>query len=99
MTVATIDIDELLTARQGFRSGRPCLNGTGITVHTIVADHQQGRTPGEILEDFPHASLAGIHAALAYYYAHREEIEADFEADRLWGEEQIAAQEGKWEVI
>ena len=46
-------------------SGRPCLRGTGITVHTIAAHHLQGMTPDEILDGFPHATLSGIHAALA----------------------------------
>jgi uncharacterized protein (DUF433 family) len=89
MSAATIDIDNLLEARDGFRSGRPCLRGTGITVHTIVAYHLQGMAPDEILDGFPHATLAGIHAALAYYYAHEAEIEADYAADVAFGEDAI----------
>jgi uncharacterized protein (DUF433 family) len=81
MATATIDINELLEVREGFRQGRPCLRGTGITVHTIAADYLDGATPAQILEDFPHATIAGIMAALAYYEAHREEVDADFERD------------------
>jgi uncharacterized protein (DUF433 family) len=96
MSVATIDLNGLLEAREGFRQGRPVLRGTGITVQTIVAAHLRGETPEEILEGFPHASLAAIHAALAYYYAHKDEMDAEYEEDVRWGEERIAEQEREW---
>jgi uncharacterized protein (DUF433 family) len=35
----------MLVVREGFRDGRPCIAGTGITVHTIAAQHLQGMTP------------------------------------------------------
>ena len=81
MGAATIDINELLEVRAGFRDGRPCLKGTGITVHTVAADYLTGATLAEILEDFPHATMAGIMAALAYYEKHRAAIDRDFERD------------------
>jgi len=33
-------------------------------------------TAREIQENYPHLSLAQIHAALAYYYNHKAEIDA-----------------------
>ena len=84
MAAATIDIQQLLESRPGFRQGRPCLRGTGITVHTIAAYHSAGESAEELLADFPHASLATIHAALAYYYEHRAEIDADLIEDERW---------------
>lgn len=97
MAAGVVDIDRLLEVRPGFRGGRPCLRGTGITVHTIAAHHLQGMSPEEILDGFPRASLAGIHAALAYYYAHRAEVDADSANDRAVGEEEIERQERKWD--
>lgn len=97
MTTATIDIGDLLYVKEGFREGRPCLRGTGITIHTVVAAHLTGLTADEIFADLPHLTLAGIHAALAYYYAHRAAVDADFEADVAWGDEQIRAQESEWD--
>jgi uncharacterized protein (DUF433 family) len=85
----------MLVVREGFRDGRPCIAGTGITVHTIAAQHLQGMTPDEILDGFPRAGRAGVYAALAYYFAHEREIEADFEADESWGEEMIRLQNMK----
>lgn len=84
MAATTIDLDSLLEVREGFRSGRPCIAGTGVTVHTIVEHHALGMSIAEIHEAFPQTSLAGIHAALAYYFANRGEIECDFaEDDRM----------------
>ena len=53
----------------------------------VVALHQKwGRSPDEIVDTYPGITLADVHAALAYYHDHREEIEADFEVDRKWDE-------------
>lgn len=97
MATATVDLNELLEVREDFREGRPCLRGTGITVHTIAAHRLLGMSPEEILEGFPRATLAGIHAALAYYYAHREQVDADFDEDERLALE--AARELGAEVI
>ena len=87
MAAATIDIGELLESREGVWSGRPCLKGTRTTVHTIAAHHLQGMTPEEILDGFPRSSLASIHAALAYYHAHKAEVDRDLDDDAAFGEE------------
>ncbi len=47
-----------------------------------------GQTPEEIATEIPHLTLAQVHAALAYYHANRDEMEAEMaaeaaEADRL----------------
>ena len=36
-----------------------------------------GMTPEEIALEYPHLTLAQVHAALAYYHVNRDEIEAD----------------------
>jgi len=40
-----------------------------------------GLIPEEIVRNFGHLSLAQVHAALAYYYANKVEIDADLEAE------------------
>ena len=82
----------ILVVKEGFRDGRPCIAGAGITVHTIVAAYLHGGTPDELAEDFPRAGRPGVYAALAYYFAHPGEIEADWESDEAWGEEMIRQQ-------
>jgi uncharacterized protein (DUF433 family) len=60
--------------------GKPCVGGTRIRVWDIhVMHHLEGRSPTEILTAYPQLSLADVHAALAYYLDHRQEIEAQME--------------------
>lgn len=88
MSTATIDIGSLLEVREGFRSGRPCIAGTGVTVHVIAAHHDMGLTPSELLEAFPHTSMAGIYAALAYYFRHKQQITSEIDDEDRWAEEE-----------
>jgi len=49
-------------------------------------------SPDEIALEYPHLTLAQVHAALAYYHVNRDEIEADIaeeEAAALQWEEQL----------
>jgi uncharacterized protein (DUF433 family) len=81
------DIETLLERTPGFRDGRPCIRGTGITVHNIAARFQNGDSIETIASDLPRATLAGIHAALAHYFLHRDEVEADWAHDEATLEE------------
>jgi uncharacterized protein (DUF433 family) len=73
---ATTEIGTLIERRPDVRGGRPTLAGTGVTVHRVAGWYKLGLTPEEIADTFGHLPLAHIHAALAYYHANREEIEA-----------------------
>jgi len=65
------------------RGGRPRIAGTGVTVRRIVGWYKLGLSPEEIADRIGHLSLAQVHAALAYYHANREEIEADIMAEEV----------------
>ena len=80
-TKAPVNIGNLIYSRPDMHSGRPCLAGTGMTVHAVAVRCMEGMSAEEILEEYPHLDLARIHAALAYYFANREQIEGDLEAD------------------
>jgi uncharacterized protein (DUF433 family) len=69
----------------GVCSGLPRIDGTRITVNLIAREVVRlRRTPEEVLIAHPHLTLAQIHAALAYYFDHRAEVNAALaEADRL----------------
>jgi len=43
--------------------------------------YAHGWTAEEIQEQHPHLSLAQIHAALAYYYDHKAEMDAEIERE------------------
>jgi len=76
-----IDIGTLIVRTPEVRGGQPRLAGTGVTVRRIVGWYKLGLTPEEIAHRVGHLSLAQVHAALAYYHANREEIEADMAAE------------------
>lgn len=82
------DIGSLIISSPGIRHGRPCIAGTGISVHRIAIWYKQGHSPEEIARRYGHLTEAQVHAALAYYHANRNEVETeiaadDAEADRL----------------
>lgn len=80
--MATVtEIGSLISRRAAVRGGRPCIAGTGISVRRIAVLHSSGDAPEEIAGNFGHLSLAQVHAALAYYYANKTEIDADLEAE------------------
>lgn len=80
-TVHSID---LITSNPTIRGGRPVLAGTSLRVLDIAVQkvfHRQ--TPDEIAQHFQ-ISLPQVYAALAYYYQHKPEIDADIrEQDKL----------------
>ncbi len=54
-------------------------------VTMIVVDYQgRGWSAEEIVRQYSYLSLAEVHAALAYYHDHQEEIDREIEAE--WAE-------------
>jgi uncharacterized protein (DUF433 family) len=74
-------IGSLIEHRDGVHGGRPCVAGTSVSVRRIALWHKAGLVPEEIVQKFGHLSLAQVHAALAYYHANRDQIEADLESE------------------
>jgi len=72
-----VEIGTLIDRDPAIRGGRPKIAGTGLTVRRIVGWYKMGMTPEEIALEYPHLNLAQVHAALAYYHANQQEIEAD----------------------
>jgi uncharacterized protein (DUF433 family) len=68
-------------------SGRPCIAGTRVRVMDIVSAYKAG-VPDEQLQEYFSScalTLSEIHAALAYYYDHQEEIDTAFAEDEELG--------------
>ena len=64
----------------GTCGGKPHIDGHRIKVeHIAVCYERLGMTPDEIVDEHPTITLSQVHAALAYYYEHRTEIDADIE--------------------
>ncbi len=68
----------------GYCGGQPTIDNTRVRVKNIVALLKEGRTPEQMLADYPSLNLAQIHAALAYYYDNPEEIEAALRQEEDW---------------
>jgi uncharacterized protein (DUF433 family) len=81
MAVNILSINEIVSDPK-VRGGRPVIAGTGIRVSDIVAYHLHGDqlTPEQIASDF-RLSLGQVHAALAYYYLHKAEIDSEMSRD------------------
>lgn len=67
--------------------GKPCIAGHRIRVQDIACDYERaGLSPDEICDAHPGLSLGQVHAALAYFFDHRDEITAEMDADRSFAE-------------
>ena len=71
------DIGSLIVRTPEIRGGRARIAGTGLTVRRVVEWYKLGFSPEEIAHEIGHLSLATVFAALAYYHANVDEIEAD----------------------
>ena len=78
VTVLSID---MIVSNPKIRSGRPIIAGTTLCVQDVAAHHIYRKYPPEELAHQLQISLAQVHAALAYYYAHKDEIDARLEED------------------
>lgn len=75
------DIGTLIVQTLDTCGGRPRMVGTRLTVHWVAIETQAGITPQEIVEERPYINLAQVYAALAFYYANKEQIDAEIAAN------------------
>jgi len=91
-TVAThIDVRK---NRRGLE--RPVVAGTRVRVRVqdIASDYERhGMTAEEIAREFPHLSLAQVHAALSFYFDHRDKIWNALKEDAAYAEQMKQKQE------
>jgi len=85
---ALTNIGTLIVQTPEIHGGRACIAGTGVTVARVVGWYRLGHGAEEIADRIGHLSLAQVYAALAYYHANRDGIDAEMaaqeaEADRL----------------
>jgi uncharacterized protein (DUF433 family) len=62
---------------KNIQGGRAVISGTRIPASDIVYWYKQGKDVSEIVDMFPHVSLAQVHDALAYYYDNSKEIDEE----------------------
>ena len=77
-------LDRFIEATPGILGGKPCIAGHRIRVVDVaIWNEKLGLSPDDIASKYD-LSLAEVHAALAYYFDHREEMEADLRADEAF---------------
>jgi uncharacterized protein (DUF433 family) len=77
----------------GVCGGRARIDGTRIKVkHVYRWVEEQGMTPTQVVEQYPHLTRAQVYAALAYYWSHPDEIAAEIDdEDRLVADLKVGA--------
>jgi len=73
-----IDIDPAI------RNGRPRITGTRLTVSDMAILHLRMGLSLEEISGKYNVDLADAHAAMAYYYDHRAEIDRELEEDEAF---------------
>lgn len=74
-------LDSHIEITPGVYGGKPRIAGRRITVQDVAIWHERlGMTADRIAEEFE-LSLADIHAALAYYFDHRQDIDRRIQED------------------
>ena len=51
------------------------VDGSRVTVDSIVYEYRRGSTPEQIQDDFPSLPLARIYEVISYYLNHTEEVD------------------------
>jgi uncharacterized protein (DUF433 family) len=81
-------IREHIEIVEGAGGPKARIAGHRIRVLDVVIWHEKlGMTPNEIVAAYPSITLADVHAALAYYWDHRDEIEAAIQREHDTAEE------------
>ncbi len=79
-------LDEHIESTPDTAGGKPRIRGRRITVQDIAIQHERlGKGADEIAGEYD-LTLADVYAALAYYFDHREEIDARITEDRAFVE-------------
>jgi len=80
---ATLTYPHLTTDADGV----PSIAGTTMkVVELVTAQLAHGWSPEELHFQFPHLSLGQIHAALAYYWDHKGDLDADIDRRARYAE-------------
>ena len=66
-----------VTRTPGVCGGRPCIAGHRITIELIGIHAQHGDSADDIVSTYHTLTLVEAHAALAYYYDNKQQIDQD----------------------
>jgi uncharacterized protein (DUF433 family) len=91
---------ERIVSTPGRCGGKPRISGHRIKVADIAIWYERtGLSPDEIVSTWPTLTLSDVHAALSYYYDHRDQIDADIRAGEEFVEQYRAGQPSIFEKV
>ncbi len=65
----------------GILGGEPIVRGTRISVRSVVLASEEYGAPEGVLRAYPQLTLTAVEDALAYYAAHKPEIDGYIQAN------------------
>nr|VFJ97723.1 MAG: Uncharacterized conserved protein, DUF433 family [Candidatus Kentron sp. H]VFJ98546.1 MAG: Uncharacterized conserved protein, DUF433 family [Candidatus Kentron sp. H]VFK03291.1 MAG: Uncharacterized conserved protein, DUF433 family [Candidatus Kentron sp. H] len=75
-----MNFEDHITITPDIRGGKPCIEGTRITVYDILEYLAGGMTEQEILDDFPSLGQEDIRRVLAFAAARERRLSASLAA-------------------
>lgn len=78
---------EHIVSDSGIAFGKPRIVGTRFTVKDVVINHLHNGMPLELIAADFDVPLAGVYAAMTYYYDHKSEIDRSIEEGNRFVEE------------
>ncbi|MEK6656616.1 MAG: DUF433 domain-containing protein [Nitrospirota bacterium] len=88
LALKRIKIHPYISRKKGVCGGRSIIEGTRISVWSLISWYKTGMSIEEILKGFSHLTPAQVYDAFSYYYDNQEEIEKDIaenEEERVKG--------------
>ena len=73
------------------------IDGTRVTLDSVVFSFQEGSTAEQILEQYPSLRLADVYSVISYYLRHTEEVEAYIKEQRRQAEEVRRLDEARYD--
>ncbi len=83
MAATPVMLDAEIVSDPALHHGEPIMAGTATPVRAIAELWNQGMAPEEIPIHLSHLSVQQVFAALHYYSAHRQEIDALIALNRI----------------
>jgi uncharacterized protein (DUF433 family) len=77
-----------IVATPGVRGGKARIAGHRITVADVAIWYaRMGMSPDEIVSEYPTITVSDVHAALAYYFDHRDDFDREIREGEAFAEE------------
>jgi uncharacterized protein (DUF433 family) len=79
-SMADRSLADRIVRTPGVRGAKPRIAGHRITVADVAIWYERmGMSPDEIVSEYPTITLSDVHAALAYYFDHRDEVDQEIQ--------------------